>query len=175
LDLSYSDVGGLFSTLENLIDMREAGAAKSAEITSGVLARLSPPRAEKLKPKMVEFVRLLDTYTPDHPIHISIKARKLSYLREHLYQDGEVITDVRPIFDAAGGAVREMVISHSLVVSSFSYGEGGRRTHFALDAADLLRLKDACERAIRKAGTLKEALGGKQWAVKILNETEDAH
>ena len=174
LGLPFNEVSSWFSTLENLIDMRAAGVPKSSEITARLHARLSAPRAEKLKAKEHEFVRVLDAYAADHPIHISMKAQKLSYLHEHLYQDGEIITDVRPIFDGDGTTVREMVITHSFVLNSFSYGEGGRRTHFALDATDLLRLRDTCERAIRKATALKDALGGRQWTVKVLNETDNA-
>ena len=40
-----------------------------------------------------------------------------------------------------------------------------------MDAADVLRLRDLCDRAIKKADALKRMLGDDEWSVRVLNET----
>lgn len=170
LGIEFSEVKRIFSALENISAIKE-NTSQPSELVQIVSQRLSTKRSEMLKAKAGDFVKVLDLYTNDHPLHISIKAEKLSFLHENLYQDGEIITDIRPIFDAAGNKILEMIVTHSLVLNSFSYGGGTERTHFAMDAADVLRLRDACERAIKKSATIRDSLGGNEWNVKVLNET----
>jgi hypothetical protein len=166
--LSYSEVSKIFSAIETLSDIKQSmgGIDQLASILS---KRLTSERAQVVEANRADIVMLLDLYNRDHPVALAIKAEKLSYLHQALYQDGEILTDARPVFDAEGKNVLEFVISHSFVLNHYSFGSGPRRLHFAMDSIDVLRLKEVCERAIDKATTLKEALGEK-WPVKILND-----
>lgn len=171
LDTTYSEVSRIFSAIEALSDIKQS--VGGADQLAALLAkRLSPPRAQEVKSNQSNIADLLDMYDKNHPVALSIKAEKLGHLHENLYQDGEIITDARPIFDAEGTNILEFIITHSFVLSHYSFGSSTKRAHFAMDSIDVLRLRDACERAIKKATALKGALGEK-WTVKILNDRDD--
>jgi hypothetical protein len=172
LGLDFSQANRIFLALENIHELQDR-FPKASQIRAVIEARLSQQRAELLAQNGAAFEELLGIYPDEHPLHISFKAEKLSYLHENLYQDGEIITDVRPVFDGSGDTIREMVVAHSLVVAAWSY-DRPKRIHFAMDARDVLRLRDACDRAIRKANAIKGALGGNAWTVKVLNDDDDA-
>src|SRR5208283_1907830 len=164
------EVSRLFSTIENITDINQT-IGSIDEVIGFFESRLSQARAQIVVQNRDDLKRLLNLYNAGHPVAISAKAEKLSYLHENVYQDGEIRTDVRPGFDAPGRNVLEMEIFHSLVLSHYSVGLGAQRTHLAMDAVDVQRLRDACDRAITKAAALKGALGeGKPWTVKVLNE-----
>ena len=165
---TYSEVSKIFSAIETLSDIKQTVGGLD-HVIELLLKRLTPERAQDVERNQANIKKLLELYSKDHPVAISIKAEKLSYLHENLYQDAEIITDARPIFDADGTNVVEFIIMHSLVLNHYSYGSGAKRVHFAMDAADVLRLREACDRAVTKAVGLKKALG-ETWAVRILNE-----
>jgi len=102
----------------------------------------------------------LGLYNEDNPASISLKARKLSILQENLLIDAEIITDARPIYDSKGENIVEWVINHSLVVT-YQQSNTTKRLHLAVDVDDIGKIRQACERAVIKAHTLKKTLGDK--------------
>lgn len=114
----------------------------------------------------------LSEYTDDNVLALTFKAQKLSVFHEKVYTDCEIITDARPVFDAKGERVVEFVITHSLV-TTFNSNRQTQRIHLAMDAADVLDLRKACDRAIVKAKTLKHALAANpNWKIQVLREDE---
>jgi hypothetical protein len=172
LSIDFQTASRLFRALDNLHEFKQE-LRDTREVVALLEKRLSSERAKKLKGCVDQFSKIIDLYSGDHPFFISSKAERLSYLHENLYQDGEIITDARPVFNEDGSKIIEMVVTHSLVVSAYKGGWHGERVHFAMDAADVLRLRDLCERAIQKAAALKEAMAGCQWEVRVLNESNN--
>ncbi len=168
LSITYSEVSRMFSALEAIVDIQQdAGGAD--EVVAFLLKRLTPERGVEVDKHKSDIMELLALYSKEHPIVLSIKAEKLSYLHENLYQDAEIITDARPVFGSDGASIVEFIVTHSLVLRHYSFGSSPKRVHFSMDAADVSHLKEACERAETKAASLKSALGG-SWPVRILNE-----
>jgi hypothetical protein len=101
LSITYQEVSRAFAALETLdeIKVRYKG---SDGVVSILEKRLSPARVEILHKNAEPFKRLLYLYSGDHPLVLSIKAEKISYLHENVYQDGEIITDARPVFNSDG-------------------------------------------------------------------------
>ncbi len=168
LSTTYSEVSRMFTALEAIVDIQQ-NVGGADEVVTLLLKRLTPERAVEVDKHKSDIMKLLALYSKDHPIVLSIKAEKLSYLHENLYQDAEIITDARPVFGSDGTSVVEFIVTHSLVLNHYSFGSGTKRVHFSMDAADVSRLKEACERAETKAASLKSALGG-SWPVRVLNE-----
>lgn len=172
LGVDFQDVSRTFTAIENLASISQE--LSGPEDVIGLLEkRLSPPGVAELQAARDEVTRLLEIYSHSHPVAVSIKAEKLSYLHERLYQDGEIITDARPVFDADGRNLLELVITHALVVNSYSFRSNIERMHFAMDGADVLKLRKACDRAIAKASGLKTALRNGPWITRVLNERDD--
>ncbi len=113
-------------------------------------------------------VNALRLYNKDNPVSLTFKAQRLTYNRERLFHEVEIISDARPIFDTKGEKVIEFVVTHSLVVSYFVNGDY-QRQYYSVDNADILNLRTACDRAILKSRTPKDALGEK-WPTEVLRD-----
>jgi RIO-like serine/threonine protein kinase len=100
---------------------------------------------------------------------IAYKAQKLTYLRENIYQESEIITEVRPVFDQKAGQILEYLVTHSLIATYFRHGRY-ENIHLAMDMADVLKLRRLCDRAILKAKTLQSDLGDK---ARILRDDDE--
>ena len=93
---------------------------------------------------------------------LEAKAIHLLESRSNRVDAIKVYSDMRPVFDREGEAIRAIVLTNSLAIVltnslRIRYREGQRiRTDsFALDPTDLIELKDQVERAIRKNAVLK--------------------
>lgn len=102
-------------------------------------------------------VAALDAISDDHPLLISAKATLLAYSQQNLLMSARVITDVRPVFNAAADKIVETVITHTLLVS-YRADNRPRLMTFALDQEDVEKLGKQCERAELKARVTKEQL-----------------
>ena len=109
----------------------------------------------------------MEAISDDSPLLISSKAEKLAYERANVVNSTRIITDIRPVFDSGGTRILEMVITHSLMV----YCNDDSEYEFALDASDVSRLREQCDRARVKAGTLLNAMEGMRWRTTEFPET----
>lgn len=157
VDTSGETLRQIFNALENLKNLAdEFGSAE--QVIENITTNLKDDVVASLNKNRREIVAALEQYSSDNAVTISYKAQRLTYLRENIYQEAEVITDARPVFDGRGEKIIEYLITHSLVASYFHNGQI-ESIHLAMDAADVLRLRKACDRAIVKAKTLKTELG----------------
>ncbi len=81
------------------------------------------------------------------------KATDLAYDHANLFQGARIVTDIRPVFNDLDDdqlAIDGAVVSYTLRLH-FDNREGDHSLSIALDEADILVLKDQCERALRKA------------------------
>jgi hypothetical protein len=171
-NLPYSDLLDAFTALQNLRFMEdEFGSAEDVldRIESATTRELS----KKIRENRIGIFKALDAYRTDNPISVAFKAQRLAYYYERVLRDIDIITDIRPIFDANGEKVLEIIISHSLVIRQSSSGRT-ERFHLTMDAADVVELRKACDRAIVKANALKQAFGGPDhdWKVQILRDSD---
>jgi hypothetical protein len=163
----------LFNALQNLNVI-----ATELESADAAFERLSDALDEKIakdwNQKKELILAALQRYSDNNPIAITIKAERLTYFHEKLYRDGEIITEVRPVYNEAGDSVIEMMILQSLVVTHSS-ATGLHRTHVAMDAADVLKLRKVCDRAIAKAKTLKQTLDRAKLRAEIVRGDDVPH
>jgi len=115
---------------------------------------------------------VLDALDPTHPFNIIQKRTRLSYEHQNVFYDGSLITDIRPVFDENGRDVVQLYVGHSLEVEYFD-GSDQRRIFFALDSADVEKLKRACERAQTKEATLKSKFKSLPWPVVTQGDDDD--
>jgi len=171
--IDYDVLAETIYALENLRHL-EAEFGTPGEAFSRVIAAVDRDLAKQLEEKKDNILGAVKIYKDDHPIYISYKAQRLAYLHERIYRDAEIITDVRPVFDSTGEKVLEAVISHTLVVNFGTLGRS-ERSHFAMDAGDVLKLRKACDRAISKAKSLQSAFAGSRldWKIHILRGEDD--
>jgi hypothetical protein len=174
LAVNYSDLLDLFFALENLHRLEEEfGTASDA--LDRIISAVDQELANKIEENKSRMLEMLEAYKGNHPINITFKAQKLAYLHERIYREGEIITDVRPVFDATGEKVLEAIIGHTLTISFSRVGQNNERIHLALDAGDVLDLRKACDRAIIKAKTLQSSFASSDlnWKIHILRGEDD--
>jgi hypothetical protein len=105
-------------------------------------------------------------------IRASTKAMDVSYDFERIYVDGRFLTSVRPIYDSE----RTDIIAATIVQTfrlEFMSSEGERATmSMAVDKSDIVRLRDLCEAAIRKADVAFNKVSEK-WSLPTIMPGED--
>jgi hypothetical protein len=167
--LSARDWRRIFTALENLLELKAEFGSTEAAVDR--LISLSPPAlAEKITQQRAELAAVIEGYDENNPVSTTLKSHRLTYLRETLLHEAEIITDARPIFDATGENILQFVITHSLVMSVWADGRF-RRQQISVDNADVLALRKACDRAIIKSRALKQALDAK-WTTEILQDAD---
>jgi hypothetical protein len=159
----------IFNGFENLTNLSEEFGSTN-KMLDDLIVNLDERVSAKLKAKKEAIGLAIEEYAQGNAVSLSYKAQRLTYLRENIYQQSEIITDARPVFDTRGEKIVEYLITHNLVITYFSQGRPAN-VHLALDAADVLKLRKACDRAVIKAKALKSELGDR---ARILREDDDA-
>ncbi|MGO9155135.1 hypothetical protein [Mycobacterium sp.] len=80
------------------------------------------------------------------------KALSLRNEYERIITDTRILSDIRPVFDddAEDPSIQAAIVNHTLRFT-YTAGDGERHeTHFALDTADLKKLKAQIEKALKK-------------------------
>ena len=172
LGISVIDAARMVATLENIqiLGVEAGSPAKTFEL---IADRLDENLKSQWESRRDTILKILLLVSENHPVVVSQKAHRLAYSQETLFVDGEILTDARPVFTVAGDRVLEMVILHTLVITRHRGDHRNATMHLAMDAADVIKLKNACDRAMLKATVLKKALSDKAWTTTIFNENEE--
>lgn len=172
--IAEDELGKLLRALVGLHSLRRSLKLDGAQLAT-VLTRSIEKQArddwrkEHLARWMDGRETIAETLSPDHPLAIRGKATELTYAYQNVLEETRIFTDVRPVFDEEGENVLETVIVHLLTIGYFD-GSHSSRIHVAMDAADVSELKRLCERAERKAASLKRSLGGLPWPTSVAGE-----
>jgi hypothetical protein len=158
----------IFNALENLKGLSDEFGGIPAAIDS-LFGNLRGEILNKLKEKKSKIIEAVEKYSADNAVTIAYKAQKLTYQRENIYQEAEIITEVRPVYDQKAETIFEYLVTHSLIATYFRNGRF-ENIHLAMDMADVLKLRRVCDRAILKAKTLRDELGEK---ARVLRDDDD--
>jgi len=113
---------------------------------------------------------------------LALAARALDIATEHerAFHDARVVTDIRPVFGPSVPAgPRGALISAMLKIEFHPYGTQGsvEAEFFALDRADLIRLREVVDRALEKIGSLEQLVASANlpyWEYRDVEEPADA-
>jgi hypothetical protein len=162
----------IFNALENLKTLAGEQGGGGDRPLDQIKSGLDPKLAERVEANKGVLSEAINAYSEDNPVSIAYKAQRITFLRDKLFHDAELITDIRPVFDSPGKNILEMIVTHTFVITYYTR-RGWETVHIALDAADVISLRKACDRAIIKAKTLKVALDTK-WKTEIIRDDTDA-
>jgi hypothetical protein len=171
LSVSVAEARRLLHALYNLqlINQETGDHEKTFNLISDRLTRDIRESWISARETVVSILKLVDA---DHPVVISRKAQRLSFQYERIFINGEIITDLRPVFTIAGDELLDMIIQHKLVITQHDSTHADSDLHFVLDARDVINLRNACERAIQKAKVLTDSLGSLPVTTEILSDDE---
>jgi hypothetical protein len=93
----------------------------------------------------------------NNPVLISEKAESVAWSHQNILFSTRIITDVRPVFNADGTKVEQVIVTSNLHLE-YAAGNGMQeKLVLAMDALDVAELRRVCERAEVKMQTcLKE-------------------
>lgn len=166
-ELGATKIRRIFNTLENFAAFKEdLGTFEKA--LDRVLPSLSKEIRELYIQNRSQIISILGSYDKNNPVAISFKAQRLTYLRDKLLHDVEIVSDVRPIFNENGEEIVEFVVTHELAMTLL-VGREIRREHITIDYADILALRKACDRALVKTQTIKKTLSDRH-RVEVLRD-----
>jgi hypothetical protein len=148
------------------VDATEVADAISAYLRATQPSSTLAPTWNSVKQSVV---RALAAMSPDHPIQVASKAMQIATAKEHDLVGMRILTDVRPVFNEAADAIIQGIITHSLILD-YHDGHTHRTIQFNLDATDVADLRQQCDRAERKASTLKRDLKSMAWPTTIFRE-----
>lgn len=92
---------------------------------------------------------------PDNFFELLNKAYRLLVNRPALVDSIRVLTELRPVYDDDVERVHAYLITSTLAVSYQEFGEP-KRVHLTVDRADLLKLQEQVERALKKIQLLEK-------------------
>ncbi|WP_156647826.1 hypothetical protein [Methylobacterium sp. Leaf87] len=168
--LEEDDARSIFNVLQNILLLSEKNGSVGNAIEilhSGLPEELG----KKFLTSRERLEKAASKYDRSNPVSLSIKAQRLAYLRERLYQGAEITTDIRPIFTPDASEIADLVITHELSVKYFE-GVATKSIHLSLDNADLVELREACDRALLKSKTLERTFKDK-WSIEALGDETD--
>lgn len=84
-----------------------------------------------------------------------VKALDLSYDYSNLLQTAKILTDIRPIFNDEATLICGSVVSYTLRLYYSTLAGESKSLSIALDEKDVNKLRELCDRALRKAQTAK--------------------
>ena len=117
-------------------------------LRSSLEARFNPEEIDGWKAIQSVFRDILASQA----IRTVVKSVELTYDYANLVQSTNVITDIRPVFDDGADRVIGAVVSFTLRLT-FENGSNVQSLSLAIDAEDVEKLRDQCDRALKKAET----------------------
>jgi len=165
------DAQRIFETILNLYNLKNRLKMTGIDVIDAVSANLASHEEEWNEARQA-VASLLDSISDAHPLAIRAKAERLAASHQNVFTDAQLLTDVRPVFNRNATEVVEYLIGFRLLVE-YIEGDARRTIEFALDAADVARLKRLVDRAETKATSLKKAFAQANWASFVVAEESD--
>jgi hypothetical protein len=146
------DADILLSQLFSLSMLVRASESTSIEVMKAIRAALDAPQQQE---ELDAVAPALQSLIDSTPIRLVTKAMELSYDYTNLLRKARILTDIRPLFDEQGDAVEAAVVTHTLRLG-YSSECGNHELSVALDLQDVKKLRDQCDRAIKKASSIRD-------------------
>jgi hypothetical protein len=142
------------------------------EIRSGLLESLktTSPESEGTGVQTLDALDQVLRVVLHNKVDVLTKCLELSYDFSNLLSSSRLITDIRPVFDSAASRIEAGVVTFTLRLN-FTEGGADKTLNFALDEKDVRELQSQCDRALKKASLLVDALG-EVMALRIAGQKE---
>ncbi len=128
------------------------------DIFTNLSSSISDPKSNWDKNKVEQWNKLEKTFITllSLPaVEIVVKALDLTYDYSNIFKSGKIVTDIRPIFNDDASTINGSLVSFVLRLYYDSI-EGNKSISIAVDNEDVKKLKESCERALKKAQTASE-------------------
>ena len=97
---------------------------------------------------------------------------ELSYEHPNIYQNGRILTDLRPLFSDNADEIEAAVVTHTLRLQ-FDSLQGRHEICIVLDDTDVRDLAVQCQRAVAKGLTVQKLMSTKAGIPTIVSGGEN--
>lgn len=104
---------------------------------------------------------------PDHPLAILEKSERLNYDRQNILLNARILTDLRPVYNESADEIQRAIVTQLLCLEYTDSTGQHNQLRLAIDAEDVAKFRELCDRADRKAATLCEDLQAQSWSALI--------
>ena len=150
--LSREDAEALLPPVLSMSMIARASELKSTELVKAFRNAFDSSEEQDAWDKIAGSIQAL-IETP--AIRLVTKAMQLSYDYANLLRKANIVTDLRPLFDDTGTVVEGGVVTNTLRIA-YQSDDGGHDLSLALDLKDVHKLREQCERAIKKATSIRD-------------------
>ena len=159
-----SDIANLKDIIQALIGMNavRVGSEISLEDFAEDIVSALEFRHDFLKDSIEVVLPRLKALLGIHCITLSSHARDIQHEYADVFHTARVLTDLRPLFNSSGAEIDGMMVVHNLEIEYF-HGKEYKNMFFALDDADLTKLRKALDRAEAKSATLEQVIKQGKW------------
>jgi len=161
-DIAPTDVEGVLESLMGLQIARSLADASLEQFCDDVVSEIErgDKKTTQSPEQRAKFAARIRTLLQFDSLAVAAKSRDLQTDHEHVYLNGRIITDLRPVFRGTPDeAPAGILLHHTLRVTYLDRGSGERSSiYVAMDDDDLGNLKRLLERAEVKATTLRKQL-----------------
>ena len=152
-------ISDFVTLLCGLYPAKENNDKTSSQIASDIKETAEDEKPDVFPPEKAAILksRMEKLLSVDRAIAVTAKAFDVVTEHQRIFCGSRIFSDIRPVFSASADSVSAAVILHTL---NISYHDGGNHKEFyvVLENTELEDLKEAIERAEKKAKTLQSII-----------------
>lgn len=157
LGVDQNDLERLFNLVYGVNRVKLSSGFSSDKVVDDFVRALGETGNERLKR---DYSRdyLLRVLSVSESALTTIRATELTFERDKILTDTDVITDVRPVFD--GDKIKGLLVIHMLKVEFYDANSESNEIYFALDKGDLKKLSDNISLALSRESSIRTSISG---------------
>lgn len=101
--------------------------------------------------------RLTAIFSSDQILELNTKAISVLTDHDNLFLSAKILTDARPVFNGDGSKIEAFAVVHMMRIHT-EQNQSHKDFFVAMDEGDIPKIREALDRAEKKASVLKEAL-----------------
>ena len=168
LKFDVTDVGNILSILRNLKRVEEYSELRGEQLLKSLGSSLKlrgwdEDQLQAYNELLPTIERALEQLSPDSGLMVSAKTTRLAYERQNVLHKSRILTDLRPVFNESASEIKDMILTHSLVLYYSDGAKEPQELHLTLDWRDIAQLREACDRADLKSKRILELMKNNRW------------
>jgi len=168
LEFDVPDVGNIISILRNLKRVEEYSGLHGEKLLRSLSSVLElrgwdEDQLKAYNELLPTIERALEQLSPDSGLMVSAKTTSLAYERQNVLHKSRILTDLRPVFNESASEIKDMILTHSLVLYYSDGAKQPQELHLTLDWQDIAQLREACDRADLKSERILELMKNNPW------------
>lgn len=172
-DLTKEDAVAITNLVFGLSSLSNRSIEKIPEIVHGVSKTIASLYSDEDRFRnWSDCVQSLISLLQTQSVFLAAKATDISYDFERVLTSSRILTSIRPVFDVDRTRIVGSTIVQTLRLEYISAEGGSSNLSIALDAKDMIALREACDDGLAKAQIAKKT-AETEWSIEAIVPGED--